>query len=158
MKRIGLVVVVSILLVSGLARAANPVTPLYKARLDATLRGWEASASSIGEDVDNAPWWPASAQPVSLCVGSLCLGSLCAGSLCISSECSGSLCISSGCAGSGCVGSTCLGSGCVGSICGGSACLGVTLCLRTCGGITPPTPADPYGGTTSLAVPRCPQP
>jgi hypothetical protein len=161
MKRIVGVVVCLVVglspLVPGSSHAASPVTPLYKARLDATVKGWETAVSPMGGDVDCTPWWPASAQPASLCVGSLCLGSLCAGSLCISSECSGSLCVASGCAGSGCVGSTCLGSGCVGSICGGSVCVGTTMCLRTCGGITPPTPVDPYGGTTSLAVPRCPQ-
>ena len=154
MKRICLAAVL-VLLVSGLVWAADPVSPLYQARLDATLAGWESVDTPLGKH-GNDPCWPISAQPVSLCVGSVCLGSLCAGSICISSECSGSLCVGSECVGSGCLGSTCLGSGCLGSICGGSVCLGTTMCLKTCGGvITPPIPADP--GNTSLAVPRCPQ-
>jgi hypothetical protein len=156
MKRIGLVVLAVVLWASSLALAADPVTPLYKARLDATLAGWEAVAST-DDGTEATPWWPASAQPVSLCVGSVCLGSLCVGSICLTSDCSGSVCVNSGCVGSGCVGSTCLGSGCVGSVCGGSVCLGATLCLRKCGDTTPPIPIDPNGGNTSLAVPRCPE-
>ena len=158
MMRIGLVIAVVAVCVSSAARASDPITPLYRARLDATLAGWETAGSPPDDDAQGSLSWPASAQPVSFCVGSLCLGSMCAGSLCIGSECSGSVCVNSGCAGSGCVGSTCIGSGCVGSICGGSACMGITLCLRTCGDVTPPIVQDPYGGTTSLAVPRCPQP
>ena len=158
MKRIVLVIAVLVLGVSSLAGAADPITPLYKARLDATLAGWEATPSQVGDDTEGVPWWPVSAQPMSYCVGSLCLGSMCGGSMCICSECSGSACLNSGCLGSACVGSTCIGSGCIGSICGGSACLGVTLCLRKCGDITPPIFQDPDGGNTSLAVPRCPQP
>ncbi|MGH9870736.1 MAG: hypothetical protein ACREAA_21575 [Candidatus Polarisedimenticolia bacterium] len=69
---------------------------------------------------------PLSFNPVSACLGSLCLGSAC-----ISSFCLGSACINSKCLGSGCVASVCGGSGCAMSVCGGSACA-VSACASAC--------------------------
>jgi hypothetical protein len=148
-----------VLVACGAAEAGDPVSPLFAARLDATLAGWEAAAVPAGEDGDGEiPWWPASAQPASLCVGSLCVGSVCVGSLCVSSDCVGSGCVNSGCAGSGCVGSVCVGSGCVGSMCGGSACAGTTLCVRLCGRDGGPTmPRDPSGSIPSSSHMLCPE-
>jgi hypothetical protein len=148
-----------VLISCGVATAGDPVSPLFAARLEATLAGWEIAAVPAGEGGDGeVPWWPASAQPASLCVGSLCVGSLCVGSLCVSSDCVGSGCVNSGCAGSGCVGSVCLGSGCAGSMCAGSACLGITLCVRVCGRDGGPTiPQDPSGSIPSSSPMICPE-
>lgn len=150
-----------ILIACGAADAGDPVSPLFAARLEATLVEWEMAALPVTDDGgEGVPWWPASAQPASLCVGSLCVGSLCVGSLCVSSDCVGSGCVTSGCAGSGCVGSVCLGSGCAGSMCAGSACIGTTLCIRVCGRDGgPPIPQDPYppGSGPSCSPMSCPE-
>ena len=141
----------------GIALAGDPISPLYQARLDATLAEWEMAAMGAGSICeDNPDGVVMSAQPWSYCLGSLCAGSVCLGSACLASDCLGSGCIGSGCVGSGCVSSACVGSGCVGSICGGSACLGVTLCSRRCGGDGPPVPQSP---DYPSSLPRnCPQP
>ena len=134
MMRITLMVLVCLLLCSlGRGHAGNPVSPLFHARLEATKTDWER-----GEKVDGPggtdPTWLPSANPVSFCLGSVCLASYCIGSFCVSSGCVGSGCVGSTCIGSGCVASLCGGSGCVGSVCGGSACLGVSLCPQKCDG------------------------
>jgi hypothetical protein len=163
MMRIGLAVLLMLapaLPFLGVADAGDPVSPLFAARLDATLAEWEAAASVPDGGADGVLWWPASAQPASACVGSLCAGSLCVGSLCASSDCVGSLCVNSGCAGSGCVGSVCLGSGCAGSLCAGSTCAGTTLCVRVCGrNGGPPVPQDPHppGNVPSSSPMNCPE-
>jgi hypothetical protein len=148
-----------ILFACAAAQARDPVSPLFSARLEATLAGWEMAALRPAECGDQEVLtWPASAQPASLCVGSLCVGSLCLGSLCVSSDCVGSGCVNSGCAGSGCVGSVCIGSGCAGSMCGGSACMGTTLCIRACGGDGgPPILRDPLGSLPSSSPMNCPE-
>lgn len=149
----------ALLTAHGAAQAGDPVSPLFSARLEATLAGWEMAALRPAERADQEVLtWPASAQPASLCVGSLCVGSLCLGSLCVSSDCVGSGCVNSGCAGSGCVGSVCIGSGCTGSMCGGSACMGTTLCIRACGGYGgPPMLRDPLGSLPSGSPMNCPE-
>ena len=130
--------------------AGDPVSPLFQARLDATMDEWERGGKA-GDPGDQSPtWWPASANPVSFCLGSVCLASYCVGSLCVSSDCVGSGCVGSTCLGSGCASSLCVGSGCVGSICGGSACLGVSLCPKRCDGNDGAAGRDSpdYGGLT----------
>jgi hypothetical protein len=112
-------------------------SPLYKARLDATLSEWKSESSTDGSahatnegagDQVISFFFP----PPSYCVVSACFGSLCVGSLCASS--------------------TCLGSGCVGSVCLGTGCLGTTLCLKNCATEGPPRPIelDPEGEGPSL--------
>lgn len=164
MIRIGFFVVVvasvSLAGLSSIALAGDPISPLYQARLDATLAGWDMAAMGAGGVGEIDPeGGPISAQPFSFCVGSLCAGSYCFGSVCVNSDCLGSACINSGCVGSGCVGSVCVASGCVGSMCGGSACLGVTLCTRACGGDGPPTPQPPLppGRPPSYSPLNCPE-
>lgn len=148
-----------VLLSCGAVNAGDPVSPLFAARLEATLAEWDmAAATPVAWGDQMGVVWPASAQPASLCVGSLCIGSLCIGSLCVSSDCVGSGCVNSGCAGSGCVGSVCAGSGCAGSMCGGSACVGTTLCIRQCGSDGgPPIPRDPLGSVPSSSAMNCPE-
>jgi len=119
--------------------AGNPVSPLFRSRHDATMKDWEQGAVEYGSGGDDPVPMVVSLNPISFCVGSVCLGSYCAGSLCLSSECLGSGCVGSTCIGSGCAGSMCAASGCVGSMCGGSACVGNTLCIKACG--------DDTGGT-----------
>ena len=135
MKRIGLLFSVCLLaacLQSGFG--GDPVSPLFQARLDATMAEWERAGDAGDPGGQDPTWWPASANPVSFCAGSVCLASYCIGSFCLSSECVGSGCVGSTCVGSGCVSSLCAGSGCLGSICGGSACMGVSLCPKNCTG------------------------
>ena len=71
---------------------------------------------------------PASANPVSVCLASGCIGSGCGVSYCIGSACASSLCAGSGCAVSNCGGSACGASICAGSACGISGCAG-SLCV-----------------------------
>ena len=140
------------------ALADNPGSPLYGARHSATLSQWESGALPDADEGENVPWWPASANPVSLCGASACPQSLCFGSLCVNSACLGSGCGGSLCAGSACITSSCLGSGCGGSLCGGSACLGNTLCIRECGGNGEPTyPVDPGYSNVSYSPLSCPE-
>jgi hypothetical protein len=119
--------------------AGNPVSPLFRSRHDATMKEWEQGAAMSGSGGDDPIQTPVSVNPVSFCVGSVCLGSYCAGSLCVSSECLGSGCVGSTCIGSGCAASLCAASGCVGSICGGSACMAQTMCIKVCGDNSGPT-------------------
>jgi len=118
--------------------AGDLVSPLFGARLDATLMEWEMGVGPVPDDGgEEVPWFPISAQPLSFCAGSVCYASMCFGSMCVSSDCVGSGCIGSGCSGSACVGSTCVGSvcagsTCVGSVCAGSTCCGSTTCMRYC--------------------------
>lgn len=56
------------------------------------------------ENEEVVPCTPASANPVSVCMGSACAGSICFGSGCGVSNCGGSACGASGCAGSLCAG------------------------------------------------------
>ncbi|MFH1221178.1 MAG: hypothetical protein V1694_12095 [Candidatus Eisenbacteria bacterium] len=131
MMRIGLVVTGIIFMLCGTVLGGDPVSPLYQARLAATLAEWEAGPRPVA-DVADDNGGPASLQPVSLCIGSACLGSVCIGSACLGSECLGSACLESSCLGSGCVGSACAGSTCVGTLCVGSACYGASACGSGC--------------------------
>ncbi|MGD9141832.1 MAG: hypothetical protein PVJ42_09870 [bacterium] len=128
--------------------AGDPLSPLYGARLAETLAEWEAGALAQHQDSDDPAWWPASFNPASLCIGSLCPQSLCIGSACIESTCIGS----------GCIGSMCIGSGCAASMCGVSGCAGTTLCLKKCGYISPPSPIDPNGNGTTFHNGTCNEP
>ncbi len=140
MIRITLMVLACLLVYSCSAcYAGNPVSPLFRSRHEATMSDWERGGSADGPGGNDPTWWPASANPASFCVGSLCLASYCVGSLCVSSECVGSGCVGSTCLGSGCAASLCAGSGCVGSVCGGSACMSTTMCLKRCGDNAGPT-------------------
>lgn len=137
--------------------AGEPVTPLYQARLEATLAEWEGRVRSVDPEIEDPTWWPASLNPVSYCLGSACSQSYCIGSVCINSGCVGSGCVGSTCVGSGCVASICLGSGCAGSICGGSACWGPTGCPKKCGGYNnPPITNDPDNGGATFSLLACP--
>jgi hypothetical protein len=89
----------------------------------------EADYNYFDDDYDVEPCTPASVNPSSTCVGSVCAGSVCVGSACAGSICVGSACAGSICGGSGCVGSTCGGSACASSGCVGSACVG-SVCTR----------------------------
>jgi len=86
----------------------NNDSPLYEARLDATLSEWESGndsrgalaqanyGSSDGDMIMPSLNWP------SFCIGSGCLGSFCLGSGCVVSYCLISVCRNSDCLGSGC--------------------------------------------------------
>jgi hypothetical protein len=164
MKRIGFAVVVLFAVAVAFPAfllAGDPVSPLYGARLSATLMEWEMGAMPVPDDGgEETPWFPASAQPFSFCAGSVCFGSMCFGSLCVSSDCVGSGCLNSGCSGSACVGSTCVGSLCAGSVCLGSACVGSacggsTTCLRSC---DPSIPIDDGAASVRPGQLDCLQP
>jgi len=134
-------------------------SPLYARRLAVGLENLDSPPGLIRtahlEIVLRPVSTPVSGNPLSLCLGSACLGSVCFGSACAgsaclgsacsSSACTGSGCVASGCAGSvcsssGCAGSVCMGSACFGSVCLGSSCLG-SACLATrCAGCTPTSP------------------
>jgi hypothetical protein len=151
MRRIVPVVLLCLVVISiRSALAGDPVSPLFQARLEATMVEWERGATPQDRGDPEVGAWPASAHPASFCLGSACLSSYCIGSLCVSSECVGSGCVGSTCVGSGCASSLCAGSGCIGSICGGSACMGPSLCPRKCDGNDGATnPAEPdYGNLT----------
>jgi hypothetical protein len=151
MKRIALLVLGCLLTIClGNGLAGDPVSPLFQARLDATKAEWERGGEAGDPGGQDPTWWPASANPMSFCLGSVCLTSYCLGSFCMSSHCVGSGCVGSTCLGSGCAASLCVGSGCVGSICGGSACLGVSLCPKKCHGNDGAANRDgpDYGGLT----------
>jgi hypothetical protein len=141
MKRIALLVLGCLLTIClGNGLAGDPVSPLFQARLDATKAEWERGGEAGDPGGQDPTWWPASANPMSFCLGSVCLASHCVGSGCVGSTCLGS----------GCAASLCVGSGCVGSICGGSACLGVSLCPKKCHGNDGAANRDgpDYGGLT----------
>jgi len=162
MKRIRFFVAVVLMFLPGLssiAMAGDPISPLYQARLDATLAEWEMAATgAVGGGEIGTEGGPVSVQPFSFCLASVCAGSYCLGSACVNSDCLGSGCINSGCVGSGCVASVCLGSGCVGSMCGGSACVGTTLCVRQCGDSGPPLPQDQDPPPPTLSPRTCSEP
>ncbi len=147
MKRIIFTWLVLLAVLSGAAAAADPPSPLYRARLAATLDGWKKVPVQVRE-LDDPGWWPASLNPASLCVGSACPQSYCLGSLCAESVCLGS----------GCLGSTCIGSGCIASVCGVSGCAGTTLCLKKCGYFTPPNAIDPTQNGTTFVNGTCNEP
>jgi hypothetical protein len=150
MKRIGLIWTCLTLLAWAAAYAGDPLSPLYRARLDATLAEWE---SATPQTVDDPPGGgPVSVQPMSFCVLSVCGASFCCGSVCVSSECIGSVCVNSACTVSGCVGSICFGSACAGSICGGSLCIGESLCIQKCGATGRADPVS-TAGTRNCAQP-----
>ena len=116
-------------------------SPLYERRLAVGLENLDSPPGSIRiahlEIVGRPVETPLSANPLSLCiasgcVGSVCLGSACAGSTCLGSACSSSACTGSACVASGCAGSVCTSSGCAGSACLGSACLGSACLTSTC--------------------------
>jgi hypothetical protein len=139
------------------ACADNPVSPLYRARLDITLAEWERGPVPPGPGGEEPNWWPHSLNPFSYCLGSICPQSYCLGSLCLESGCFGSGCVGSTCVGSACATSLCAGSACVGSLCGGSACYGTTMCERVCGARTPTNPCDPDPGGGSYTPLNCPE-
>jgi hypothetical protein len=117
----------------------EPFSPLYSSRLSISLEAMDrpeavqvAGRFNLVDDTG----FVASANPLSVCLGSACsrsycLGSLCVGSGCLGSACGASQCLGSACAGSACGGSVCIASGCLGSVCGGSVCVG-TMCGRGC--------------------------
>jgi len=118
-------------------------SPLYARRLAIGLENLDSPPGLIRtahlEIVSRPVGTPASANPLSLCLGSMCLGSVClgsacAGSSCLGSACSGSACLGSGCVASGCAGSVCTSSGCAGSACLGSACIGSACLSSVCVG------------------------
>ena len=149
MKRVICTSLVLIAALSTGATAGDPPSPLYRARLLATLAGWEAPTAVRAGDPEDPGWWPASLNPVSLCVGSACPQSYCLGSICAESICLGS----------GCIGSTCIGSGCVASLCGVSGCAGTTLCLKKCGYAGgPPNAIDPNNNGTTFVNGTCHEP
>ena len=139
------------------AFAGNPVSPLYRARLDETLADWETDAVPPSPGGEDPAWWPASLNPFSYCLGSLCPQSYCLGSLCLESGCVGSGCVGSTCVGSACATSLCAGSACIASVCAGSACYGATLCDRVCGEDSPACPSDPGTGGLSYTPYYCPE-
>ena len=94
--------------------AGDPISPLFRARLDATMAEWERSGEAGGSSGEGAASWPMSASRESLCIGSMCMQSHCMNGRCLRSEC--------------------IGSGCATSLCGGSACVGVSLCPKKCSG------------------------
>ncbi len=146
MKRIVFMALFLIAALCGGARASYPLSPLYEARLMATLAEWEAGAPAPAGHSDDSTWWPASANPASFCAGSLCAQSYCLGSVCLGSTCLGS----------GCIGSTCIGSGCAASLCGVSGCAGTTLCLKKCGPDGgPPYVIDPMDNHTTFHNGTC---
>jgi len=145
-RRFMLLMTTILILVCQVTLAGEPTSPLFQARLEATLRDWERGAQPELIDEQEPTWWPASVNPVSYCAGSLCLGSFCLGSACLASYC----------VGSGCTASLCLGSGCLCSGCGGSACLGVTLCIKHCRDDTPANMIDQNVGTTTFNY-MCPE-
>lgn len=148
MKRIVLTSLVLVVVLSAGESAGDPISPLFQARLQATLAGWQAKPAVPEQDSCDPEWWPASLNPASLCIGSLCPQSYCFGSLCAQSICLGS----------GCLGSTCIGSGCVASLCGVSGCAGTTLCLKKCGYAGPPNAIDPTGNGTTFVNGTCHEP
>lgn len=148
MKRIIFTLFVLIAVVATGSFAGDPPSPLYRARLLATLARWERGTAVRAEEPEDPGWWPASLNPASMCVGSACPQSYCFGSLCAESLCLGS----------GCLGSTCIGSGCIASMCGMSACAGTTLCLRKCGYAGPPNAIDPNNNGTTFVNGTCNEP
>ncbi len=148
-----LVVCASVVVLLVAIASAEEYSPLFSARLEATLAGWD----DPGQPVDAGggsedPMVVSILPPGSLCLASGCVGSACLGSLCLGSGCGGSICV-----GSGCANSTCLGSGCVGSVCVVSGCVAETLCEKKCGGEGPPNAIDPdFSGTVSV-FPQCPE-
>ena len=123
--------------------SASDYSPLFAARLEATLESWDRPTQPIdstgGEEPDLVP---SVLPPWSVCVGSICVGSVCAGSICL---------------GSGCSGSTCVGSACVMSGCLISGCVGETLCAKKCGGDGPPNIVDPSLPGSVTFWPACPE-
>jgi hypothetical protein len=149
MKRIIFVALTAGIALSGTAIAGDPVSPLFQARLRATLADWEAGAVASSEEPGDPTWWPVSLNPASLCAGSLCPQSLCFGSVCLESMCLGS----------GCIGSACVASGCVASVCGVSGCAGTTLCLKKCGYAGgPPNLIDPTENGSTFQNGTCNEP
>ncbi len=134
MKRIGLVLACLVFLLCGTALAVAPISPLYKARLDATLAEWNQKSAVHAMDAGEDPQeYVVSVNPYSLCLISICWESYCVGSVC---------------GGSYCGGSVCAGSVCASAVCGLSACAANTLCIRNCG--WPTIPEDPRGPRTDL--------
>lgn len=149
MKRIVFTTSVLVLTLSAPAIAGDPVSPLFEARLAATLAGWEAAAPVETRDSNDPAWWPVSLNPASVCGGSLCVQSICFGSLCAESTCLGS----------GCLASICIGSGCLASLCGVSGCVGTTLCLKKCGHTGgPPNVIDPFNNGSTFVNGTCHEP
>jgi len=126
--------------------AEEPFSPLFSRRLEVGVRNMDkpAERSYVARlEVQTRPLGtPLSGNPLSVCIGSGCLGSVCLGSACLSSRCLGSACIASGCGGSTCIASGCGGSACIGSGCGGSACVGTvcagSACSAGCDATAPP--------------------
>lgn len=146
MKRIIFIALAMLVAIAAAASAGDPISPLYEARLAATLADWELGGVGEVNDAGDPAWWPASLNPASLCVGSVCLHSYCLGSLCAESTCLGS----------GCLGSACIGSGCIASMCGVSGCVGTTLCLKKCGyNGGPPNAIDPTANGTTFVDGHC---
>ena len=113
---------------SPVVNGSEEFSPLFARRLDVGIGRLDGPAGHVtvahlGLYYSDPLGTPASANPLSGCLGSGCLGSVCFGSLCMGSKCLGSACISSGCLGSGCTGSGCAGSACIDSRCVGSACI-----------------------------------
>jgi hypothetical protein len=149
MKRIIFVTVVLMAALPAIALAGDPLSPLFEARLVATLAEWDAAAPVQAQDSGDPAWWPVSLNPASLCAASACAQSLCFGSLCAESTCLGS----------GCLGSTCLGSGCLASLCGVSGCVGTTLCLKKRGYTGgPPNVIDPFNNGATFVNGVCHEP
>ena len=124
MKRIAPLIVACLLSVClGKAVAGDPLSPLFQARLEATMAGWQR-----GWDAGQAATQRRISRPGADST-SFCLGSVCQMSYCLESYCASSTCI-----GSACPGSACTASSCVGTVCHGSACLGVSLCPKRCDG------------------------
>jgi hypothetical protein len=146
MLRIGFKILLVILALVTPTCAGDIMSPLYSARLAATLAEWDAGLAAPVTDSGDPEWWPASLNPASLCVGSACPQSYCFGSICGESFCLGS----------GCIGSSCIGSGCVASVCGVSGCAGTTLCLKKCGYTGgPPNAIDPTQNGTTFVNGSC---
>ena len=118
---------------------ADGYSPLFARRLAVGIEDMDPPDDRLGAGIflRDPVSTPASANPVSLCLGSFCLGSWCLGSACVNSGCLGSACLNSTCVGSTCVGTMCGGSACVGSICGGSACV-----ASTCATCSPSRPLE----------------
>lgn len=116
--------------------AEEPFSPLFSRRLEVGVLNMDKPAERqymARLEVFYRPFeTPLSGNPLSVCLGSGCLGSLCLGSACLSSRCLGSACVASGCGGSTCIASGCGGSACIGSGCGGSACVGTVCAGSAC--------------------------
>ena len=128
--RVLIVTVILVEVACSSASATGRGSPLYEARLQASLADWDRNAMPRAGLVPLAKD-STGVQAVSLFMPpqSQCLGSACVGSTCL---------------GSGCPATVCLGSFCFTSLCILSGCHIESTCIRTCPE-GPYCPAEPTG-------------